>query len=301
MGKLEELIDIYKLSDEQFKEYKETAKIALTSGKQPVKNKKLIIVGGQSGAGKSRIIPVAKQELKNNAVIVDFDELRSMNPYYNDVSENYPEITHKILHSDTNKAKEEILEDVIKDGYNVIYEGALRDTKGFIELAEKFKNGGYNIKMEIMATPKLESYGSTFLRYATALLTDINPRWVEKFAHDSSYNGVIKTIEEFYNQNLIDEMDVFVRDLEKPKKIYEEKNVKNSKLAIGAINYGRENGRRNAVKQFNTKYNIVKQILEKEDPERVVYLRDWYDLYESEVEYFNSINDISKGGKELDD
>lgn len=298
MGELEELIKIYKLSDEKFKEYKGIAKIALTTGKIPSKDKKLIIVGGQSGAGKSRIIPVAKQELANNAVIVDFDELRSMNPYYKDVTENYPEIMHKILHSDTNKAKEEILEDVIEEGYNVIYEGALRDTKGFIELAKKFKNGGYTIKMEIMATPKLESYGSTFLRYATALLTDVNPRWVEKFAHDSSYDGVIKTVEEFYNQNLIDEIDVFVRNLELPRKIYEEKNGKNSRLAIGAINYGRENGRRNAVNQFSTKYQMVKYILEQKDPERLKYLEDWKELYESEVEYFNTLN---KGGEELDD
>ena len=114
---------------ERFKEYENTAKLVLTCGKKPSADKTLIIVGGQSGAGKSRLVPISNCELNNNAVIVDFDELRALHPSYRIVNSNYPEIAHKILHPDTEKVKNGVLQYLIQNEYNVIYEGALRNTR----------------------------------------------------------------------------------------------------------------------------------------------------------------------------
>ncbi len=292
MNELDNLINTYKLTDEMFEEYKNIAYIAVTAGKNPSNDKKLIIIGGQPGAGKSRIMPIAKTELNDNAIIVDFDELRSMHPYYKDVSKNYPEITHRILHSDTNKVKDKIIDELIDKNYNVIYEGALRATKGFIDLAKRFKDKDYKIKMDIMATPKLESYGSTFVRYATALITDTTARWVEKSYHDASYVGVTNTVSEFYKQKMIDEISIFVRDIDSPKEIFNKKGADGEQEVINKLNYAREIGRKDAVNNYNLKLQIVKEILEKKDPERLSNLKDWEDLYKEEVEYFKN---ISKG------
>lgn len=281
---IKELSKKYSLSEEKFKNYRNTAILILTTGKKTSKDKTLIIVGGQSAAGKSKLIPIAYQELNNNAVIVDFDELRALHPNYEEVSKNYIEITHKILHSDTEKVKNEVLQELIQKGYNVIYEGALRNTQGFIDFAKDFKDNNYKIKMDILAVPKLESYGSTFERYAMALEYGIIPRWVEKNAHDESYDGVIRTIKAFIEEGLTDDIEVFVRGENEPKSIYT-KEGREFEDALKAIEYGREKYRKKAIINFKKKYEIAKKILEENQPEKVSALEDWLKLYNEELEY----------------
>lgn len=285
---IKRLSEIYRLSDAQFAAYYKKSIGFLKLGKNPSSRKTLSIVGGQSGAGKSRLIPIANQELNGNAVVVDFDELRAWHPHYKEVSDSYPEITHRILHPDTEKVKNAVLETLRKEGYNVIYEGALRNTQGFLDFAKDFKEDDYHITMNIMSVPKLESYGSTFLRYATDLLADLNPRWVEKEAHDGSYDGVVRTVKAFIDQSLSKDIKVYIRGEDAPQKIYssQERQFEN---AISAITYGREIGRKKAVEDFPTKFKTVKGILEDKDPNRLEKIEDWNALYTEELEYFNSL------------
>ena len=278
-----------------FKEYFGIAETVVTTSKEPADDKTLVIVGGQSGAGKSRLIKSANKELNNNAVIVDFDELRKLHPNFTPVNTNYPEWTHRILHPDTEEVKNRVLDSVMKDGYNVIYEGALRNTAGFIDFAKKFQDYDYNIKMKIMAVPKLESYGSTFFRYAIDLLSNQTPRWVEKSAHDGSYEGVIRTTDAFINKKLISDVSVYVRSSDEPRKIYStcERQYPN---AISAIKAGRENGRRQAIRDFSDKFQMVENTFRSKRPSMLESLSDWQVLYNQEKDYFANYDKQNEKG-----
>ena len=284
-NQLEELLDTYGIqSDEQFEEYKSKAILALTVGKVPSNNKTLRIIGGQSGAGKSRLISLVKKQSKYDSVVVDFDELRSYHPSFDEVIEKYPEIAHRILHPDTEKVKNEVLNYLIEKGYSTIYEGALRDTQGFIQFAKNFSENDYKIQMHVMAVPKLESYGSVLYRYALALMTDNQPRWVEKSYHDASYDGVIKTVTAFEEEGLTNDFSVYVRSKNEPQIIYPKAN-QYFKDAISAINFGREMGRKKAVQDYPQKFSIVEQVLRDKQPEMLDKLGEWKKLYEDELEY----------------
>lgn len=278
-----ELIQKYTLNNEDFVKYYNDVLVFLKTGKLPKKENTIIIVGGQSGAGKSRLIPVARKHLKNNVVIIDFDELRSLHPYYNEVNEKYFELAHRILHADVEKVKNKILENLRQEKYDVIYEGALRNTEGFLDFARDFKKSGYNIKMYILAVPELESLGSNYLRYAMQLLLDENPRWVEKQAHDESYNGVIKTVSAFENEGLSDNIEVFIRGKNKPIKIYPKGKLE-FKNVIEAILYGRESNRKKAIKDFSVKFETVTTILKSKNPQIISKLDKWVELYNKEKE-----------------
>lgn len=291
--KIKQLSKIYSLSEEKFQEYYKQALLVLKMGNRPSKNKTITIIGGQSGAGKTRLIPLAKQALDNNAVIVDFDELRALHPHYREVCNSYPEITHRILHPDTEKVKNAVLENLRNEEYNVIYEGALRNTKGFLDFAREFKEKGYDIRMSIIAVPKLESYGSTFVRYATEILSDINARWVEKDAHDGSYDGVVRTVKAFIDEGLSEKIEVFIRGEELPQRIYSPQE-RQFKDPIAAIMYGRDIRRKKAIEDFPTKFKTVKAILEDRKPELIPNLKDWENLYDAEMEYFNNKGEESK-------
>ncbi len=305
---LQKLIDMYTLSPEQFEDYKKNVIMTLTTGVYPAKETKevLMIVGGQPGAGKTRLSTAVMDELQKNAVKVDFDELRALHPFYQAVCSSYPEIVHRILRYDTDEVKKEVLKYLIDNGYNVIYEGALRVTQGFIDFTKDFREKGYNVKLNVMAVPELESYGSGFVRYAMALLTNKTPRWIEKSLHDESYQGVVNTVRAFEQQEIADDIRVFVRgdsEASNPQKIYS-KDGNEYKDAVTAVEVGREKCRRKAVEDFTTKFNMVKGIFEQKCPELLEQLNIWKELYEKEQNYFVaflSTTGIQNSGKMVAD
>lgn len=284
---LKSLTEKYLLNEQEFSKYYENAMNSLIYNIKPTEEKILIIVGGQSGAGKSRLIPLAKKELQNNAVVIDYDELRKLHPNYKEVNKKYFELTHRILHADTEKVKDKILETLIEEKYNVIYEGALRNTEGFLKFSRNFKQNDYEIKMDILAVPELESLGSNYLRYAIQLLSEEEARWVETKAHAESYEGVIRTIEAFQKENLCTDIRVFIRGKAIPKKIYPN-SQNNFNTPIEALIYGRENNRKKAVKDYLIKHNIVTTIFENIKPELLSKLNEWETLYDNEKEHFKT-------------
>lgn len=284
---LEELSKIYTLSDENYQKYKVNSQTVVTGGKIPSDPPTAIIVGGQIGAGKSRLIPVAKRNLNNNVVTVDFDELRILHPNHREVRAKYPELVYQILLKDTERLKDDLQEDIIKKRLNVVYEGALRNPTGFCNLAKKFKENNYNVELYLMSVPQLESYVSTILRYSIDLIDDANPRWIEKSIHDESYNGVITTTRELLNQDLLTNVKVFKRGrgLEEPIEIYSSEK-KQFEDPIQAIEHGRKTEKRGALKRFPEKYETICQILRNNNPELLEKLTDLKELYEKETKSF---------------
>ena len=284
---LEELSKIYTLSDENYQKYKINAQAVVTGGKVPSDPPTAIIVGGQIGAGKSRLIPVAKRDLKNNVVTVDFDELRILHPNHREVRAKYPESVYQILLTDTDRLKDDLQEDIIKKRLNVVYEGALRNPTGFCNLARKFRENNYNVELYLMAVPQLESYVSTVLRYSLDLIDDANPRWIEKCIHDQSFDGVITTTKELLSQDLLTNVKVFKRGrgLDEPIEIYSSEN-RQFETPIHAIEYGRRTEKVGAIKRFPEKYGTICQILRSNRPELLEKIIDLKELYEAEVKSF---------------
>ena len=194
-----------------------------------------------------------------------------------DVNELYPEYTHRILLEDTDRVQNTLLDEFRNNKYNILYEGTLRNTDGFVNLASKFKKSGYNVELYLMAVPELESLGSTYSRYAIDKIRNAKPRWVEKKAHDDSFTGLIKTLSVFQKKELFDSARVFVRGDDQPKEIYSS-DSRQFASPIQAIEYGREIGRRDAVRNYTKKHDMVTSVL-KDSPELLSKLADWEKLY----------------------
>lgn len=138
-----------------------------------------------------------------------------------------------------------------------------------------------SVSLYIMAVPELESYGSTFTRYVDDLSKNNNPRWVEKVAHDESYEGVLKTVEEFEKQKICSTTKVFTRGPVMPKEIYSNTN-RQFPTTVEAIQYGRTSGRRQATSDFWNKYKKVYVILRNTKPELLKNLVDWEEMFKRE-------------------
>lgn len=286
---MQENIDILRkqflLKDEEFEDYYNHALHTVIANKRKSENKRLIIVGGQTGAGKSRLIPLVNSELLENAIVVDFDALRAYHPNFQTVSKEYIEKTHLILHPDVEKVKNKIMKFLRENDYDVIYEGSLRNTQGFIDFSKEFIQNGYKISMYIMAVPELESLGSIYTRYVEDLENKNNPRWVEKIAHDESYTGVLRTVAEFEKQGICSDTKVFVRGSNQPHEIYSTEG-RQFHTTIEAIQYGRKIGKTKAVEDFWEKYKKVYKTLNKYHPELLNSLKDWEDLFKKEYKEY---------------
>lgn len=281
---LEKLQAKYRLTPEEYKEYFNAVNLSFTTGKKSTSNPKLVFVAGQAGAGKSKLIPIVYEELGYNAVVSDYDKVRSMHPRFEQASKECQNV-HLALLPDADRANEDLRHYCRDQGLNLIYEGTMRGTKVFLEIAEEFKAAGYEIDLSLMAVPKLESYGSTLLRYATDLIQNNIPRWVPKEVHDESYEKFIVTLGELQKRGLYDKAEVYRRgrqaQIGKPVRIY---STERGEFAdpIEAVEYGRRKYRLEAVLDYPTKFAMVEQIFEEKSPELIEKLKDWKELYRQE-------------------
>lgn len=283
---LEKLQAKYKLTEKEYEAYFNAVNLSFTTGKKSVDTPKLVFVAGQAGAGKSKLIPIVYEGLGYNAVVSDYDKVRSMHPKFEQASRECQNV-HLALLPDADRANEDLRHYCRDHHLNLIYEGTMRGTKVFLEIAQEFKTAGYEVDLSLMSVPKLESYGSTLLRYATDLIQNNIPRWVPKEVHDQSYDNFIVTLGELQKRGLYDRADVYRRGREaqigKPVKIYSTE-VGEFADPIEAVQYGRKRYRLEAILDYPTKYSMVEQIFEEKSPCLIEKLKDWKELYKQERE-----------------
>ena len=73
----QEILRKYKLSEQEHDLYYKIIKRTYTSGKIPVQNPTAVIIGGQTGAGKSGLIGYSTKMFKDgNVIIINSDEIK---------------------------------------------------------------------------------------------------------------------------------------------------------------------------------------------------------------------------------
>ena len=75
-------MDIQDYTDSEFKHALARNLRSLTRGKKSSKQPIAILLGGQSGAGKTTIHRIKQKEFQGNIVIIDGDSFRSQHPHY---------------------------------------------------------------------------------------------------------------------------------------------------------------------------------------------------------------------------
>lgn len=295
-----ELQSKYKLTEEEYKQYLHAVNLFFTTGNQPEEKPKLVFVAGQAGAGKSRLIPIVNKKLNYNAVIIDYDVIRSMHPKFELASEENNENIHLALLPDADRASQELRDYCRKAKLNLIYEGTMRATDGFIKMAREYKMAGYEIDLELMSVPKLESYTSTFFRYAIQLKDDANPRWVPKSVHDSSYDNFIVTLQRFESERLFENATVYKRGEQEPEPFFITETTTDEVQAVmpiynfvqfkkpsDAVIYGRKQFEGEALKNFGSEYQIIYDIFSEYKPDLMPYVEELQEMYIEKSEEYN--------------
>lgn len=186
---------------------------SLTRGKTTSVNPKAILLGGQSGAGKTTIHRIKQKEFQGNIIIIDGDSYRSLHPNYLALQEKYGKDSVDYTKGFAGKMVEHLVEELSKQGYHLLIEGTLRTTEVPRKTAMLLKSRDYQVSLALIATKPELSYLSTLIRYEELYAIDPNKtRATPKDHHDGIVNHLVDNLRELENDHLFDYIQIYQRD-----------------------------------------------------------------------------------------
>ena len=206
----------YKLTDDQIKSIAKNQFDKLSENITE-KGKKFIVVGGQSGSGKSKLVEKKFKKNGKQAVIINLDKLRRTHPSYEEIYEKYGQDIYWILGEYTSKLVDEILQLSRKESYSVIFEVAMRNDKGLIKYLNLFRKSGYDNEINIIARSKFQSDATIFKRYCRQRKQGKLARFVNPA--ENSITKLIETSMKIYEEpELYNKIQVYIRSFKDSKK-----------------------------------------------------------------------------------
>ena len=182
---------------------------ALTRGKTIPDRPKAILLGGQSGAGKTTIHRIKQKEFQGNIIIIDGDSYRSQHPNYLALQEKYGKDSVDYTKEFAGKMVEQLVDELSKRGYHLLIEGTLRTTQVPRKTAQLLASKGYQVSLAVIGTKPELSYLSTLIRYEELYAIDpTQARATPKEHHD----GIVDNLRELESEKLFEQIQIYQRD-----------------------------------------------------------------------------------------
>ncbi len=186
---------------------------SLTLGKTITPAPKAILLGGQSGAGKTTIHRIKQKEFQGNIIIIDGDSYRSLHPNYLTLQEKYGKDSVDYTKGFAGKMVEHLVDELSKLGHHLLIEGTLRSAEVPRKTAQLLKTRGYQVSLALLATKPELSYLSTLIRYEEVYA--VNPsqaRATSKEHHDRIVEHLVDNLRGLENDKLFDRIQIYQRD-----------------------------------------------------------------------------------------
>ena len=224
----EELLEKYKLSQEKHDDIYNIIKRVWTFDKIPSSDKIAVIIGGQTGAGKSGIISYSQKMFKDgNVVIINSDEIKPFHPKAEEIAKLYPELYTEITDQESNTWTSRLFEETRKEGYNIIFEGTMKNNRIADESITKLRDElGYTVIVRGLSVCDLESRMSILERYEEQVSKKGWGRMVVPEHHNKTYLGMPNTIEYIERTGKYDILEIFRRgeNVGEPVLVYSKHN-----------------------------------------------------------------------------
>ena len=272
-----EILEKYKLSEEEHDFYYDIIKRTYTGGKIPTQNPIAVIIGGQTGAGKSSLIGYSTEMFSdNNVVIINSDEIKPFHPKSEEIARLYPKLYTKITDQESNTWTSRLFEELRREGYNIIFEGTMKNNRIADESIPELQELGYTVIVRGLAVCDLESRMSILERYEGQVSKKGWGRLVVTEHHNQTYEGMPNTIDYIEQNGRYDILEIYARgeEIDEPVNVYTVHNPnsreKSSKAVKGRKHvsqhqrtYGFENARESVLKSRDEEYSWVIPTLEK--------------------------------------
>ncbi|MGT2910767.1 type II toxin-antitoxin system toxin PezT [Streptococcus cameli] len=186
---------------------------SLTRGKVASSQPQAILLGGQSGAGKTTIHRIKQKEFHGNIIIIDGDSYRSLHPNYLALQEKYGKDSVDYTKIFAGQMVEKLVDGLSRKGYHLLIEGTLRTTEVPRKTAQLLKVRDYQVSLALIATKPELSYLSTLIRYEELYAIDPSQaRATPKEHHDGIVEHLVANLRELEQSQIFDQIQIYQRD-----------------------------------------------------------------------------------------
>ncbi len=224
----------YDLTPAQKKQSKKNVLLDAFATSTTNEEPELIYITAGPGAGKSSAERYFEDKLSSLKGIIPFifnsDKLATYHPKSRiALKKLLPQKYYKVTRKFVRPAAPIIFEKLRGEKISIINENTLDHGESDIEQTRMFKEAGYKISVNIIATDIFVSRLSCFEREAFDLKRGITPRGISKESQERMYNSFVPTVRKLEELGLVDEVNVFTRGKtvkDDPILIYEKGNSK---------------------------------------------------------------------------
>lgn len=234
----EEVRKLYHLTDDQISKITKDVISVMAKDLVPSKNPLVIVVGGQSGSGKTALINYSCQlSPKREFIQIDNDFFRGFHPQVAEIKRNHPD--HYVTATD--QLGLGITADVIKyfteNRYNIILHQTLKNNRVVDDAITKFIDAGYTVGVRAFAVPYFESKMSQIERCEGQIETLGFCRHVAKIDHDTALEGLPNTVDYVEKSGKYDFIQIFKRgrEISLPTLVYSKFNEKTKAHTLQVI------------------------------------------------------------------
>lgn len=213
--------------------YSEQIEPAMFLGTTAAESPRIVVVAGQPGAGKTKVVELTKKEFEDQSVVVvNTDKLRPFHPQIKEINKLDDKRSAERTHEDASDWSETLLRRCMETNRNVILEGVFKDKKKLAALIMDFKSSGYEVVVRFVAVHRRHSVLGVHSRNEREKIARGYGRYVPLAYHDVCYEKVLDSAATVEEQAAADCIEVFNREGEC---LYRNENgPKGRKTPVGA-------------------------------------------------------------------
>ncbi len=189
-------------------------------------NPKAILLGGQPACGKGGLVSKIEQMYPNRMfLIINGDNYRIHHPNFKELRNN-----EKLFSSETQILSsvftEGLIQEAIKNRYDVIIEGTMRNPTTPYNTAKELKQNGFSVEVFCISAPALFTELGYYNRYQEERNLQGWGRLSEKKSHDDAVKGLLDSLDLLYKRKMVEKIHIFTYLGKKHIRTYVLKNNK---------------------------------------------------------------------------
>lgn len=178
----------------------------------PQDRPRLVVVAGQSGAGKTAVEQRVHTDLGGGTVIIDADDMRTHHPDYVALAMRNDRLASAACHPDASRWVHMAMEYCVANRYNVVLSTTLRTAGGTKQIIDRFKGARYPVEVAALAVHEATSRLSVLRRYQRGREDVGFGRYVPSAFQSDAYAGLPSSLDHIDTGRLADAVHVYRRD-----------------------------------------------------------------------------------------
>lgn len=174
-----------------------------------------VLLGGQSGAGKTTLQKVFIEKFDHNAIVINGDEFRALHPRFRELHERYGDDAVTYTASWSGHMVERLIEELSRVGYNLIIEGTLRTSEVPLSTAALLRERGYRVSLALMAVKPDISLLSCQARYEEMRIAGTTPRATDPAHHMRIVDQIVSNLAVLEDSGAFEDIELYGRSEER--------------------------------------------------------------------------------------